>query len=175
MTNTFNSQSPQLRLALALIVAVVLVFLLDGIRGWWDVFQPIQEVTAWLAFVAIDAVGMPVAIDGILLTHWNGFRVAISHGCTPLIPAIFLLAVMTIGISVGMRQRLIGIISGIALVTILNLFRVAALYYIGVIAPDAFILAHEWLGQGVIVLGTAMVACYWIDASARRQQLIPAH
>lgn len=161
----------RLRLALSLTVALLVVYLLESLPGLRGLFQPLQEFTAMLAFLAIETAGLPVTIDQELLTHPDGFRVAISYGCTPLVPAVFLLTVLTFGISLPRRKRLVALTTGITLVTLLNLFRVIALYYIGVVSPAAYDLAHVWLGQGFIVLGTAVVACYWISTSADTQWL----
>ena len=160
--------SPRLRLALALSAALLAVFLLESLPALRALLQPLQQATAMLTFAAIKAAGLPIA-DDVLLSHPNGFRVAISYGCTPLVPAIFLASVLTLGLSLHWRRRLIALASGIALLTFLNLLRVSALYCIGVYSPSAFVLAHEWLGQAVIVLGTAILACYWINASASTQ------
>lgn len=162
------------RLALALLVALGIVFVLESVPILRGVFHPLQQFTATLAFIAIKATGLPIVMDDVLLTHPDGFRVAISYGCTPLVPAIFLGSVLTLGLSLSWRERLVALISGFALVTFLNLFRVATLYYIGVFSPGAFVLAHEWLGQSIIVLGTAVVVCYWASASVRSQPRVPA-
>lgn len=157
--------SLRLRLALALSAALAMVFVLEGVPGLRAMVQPLQQATAALVFIAIKATGLPIAIDDVLLTHPSGFRIAISYGCTPLVPAVFLGSVLTLGLALSWRERLVALTSGIALLTLLNLLRVAALYYVGVASPAAFDFAHEWLGQGVIVLGTAAVACHWVAAS----------
>jgi len=166
--------SSRMRLVLALSIALAIAILLDNLPAFQAVFLPLQQVTAMLAFVAIKTTGLPIAIDDVLLTHPHGFRVAISYGCTPLIPAIFVGSILTLGLSLTSRARLVGLSSSIVLLTLLNLFRVAALYYIGVVSPQAFALAHEWLGPSIIVLGTALLACYWISASIRAQPGAPA-
>ena len=164
--------SPRSRLALALSGALVVVIMLEALPALREMIQPLQEFTAALAFVVVKATGLPVAIDNVLLTHPDGFRIAISYGCTPIVPAIFLGSVLTLGLSLSWGKRLIGLISGIVLLTLLNLFRVTALYYIGVVAPGTFAIAHEWLGQSIIVIGTAVVAWYWIDTSVRSQRCL---
>lgn len=161
--------SLRLRLALALSGALAIVAILETLPASSAVFQPFVSLTTTTAFLTIKATGLRVAIDGILLTHPDGFRIAISYGCTPLVPAVFLGMLLTLGVPLSWRERLIALTSGIVLVTILNLCRVTGLYYIGIFAPGAFAVAHEWLGQSIIVLGTAIVACYWIGASVRRQ------
>lgn len=162
--------SPKFRLALALLGGIGSVVLLDNWPALHDLVGPLERLTATTTFFIINATGLPIAVSDTVLSHPTGFRVAISYGCTPLVPAIFLVLILTLGLSMNWRARLAGLGSGIALLTILNLFRVIALYYVGVTTPETFTLAHEWLGQGVIVLGTAAVALYWIDASTRNQR-----
>lgn len=164
-----------MRLALALSAALAGVLALEILPGLRGMVQPLQQFTAMLAFIAIKLSGLPIAIDGIMLSHPDGFRIVISHGCTPLVPAIFLGFILTVGLSLAWRVRLLALSSGIVLLTLLNLFRVIGLYYIGVISPAAFDVAHEILGQGVIVFGTAAVAIFWISASVRTQQCIAMH
>jgi len=173
MAKILHVWSPRLRLVLALSAALVVALFLESMPALRVAFQPLEQFTAMLAFIAIKATGLPIAIDGVLLTHPDGFRVAISYGCTPLVPTIFLGSVLTLGLSLRWRERLVALTSGIALITFLNLFRVAALYYIGVFSPGGFDLAHEWLGQGFIVVGTAIVVGYWISASVRIQSRVP--
>lgn len=165
MTNIPRIWTRRMRLVLALSGALAIVDVLETLPASSALIQPFVRLTTMTAFIAINAIGLPVATDGILLTHPDGFRVAISYGCTPLVPAVFLGLVLTLGVSLTWRERLIGLTSGFALITFLNLCRVTALYYIGVYAPGAFAIGHEWLGQGIIVLGTAIVAWYWIGAS----------
>lgn len=162
-----RGHSARLRLLLALSVAVAIVTALDRTPSLESLFQPLMELTATAAYIALSGVGLPVALNDNLLTHPDGFRVAISYGCTPVVPAIFLALVLIPGLRLAWRQRLIGLGSGIALITLLNLCRVTTLYYVGVVSPATFALAHEWLGQGVIVLGTTLVAVHWICVSAR--------
>lgn len=163
----------RLRLALALSGALVVVAILETLPASSTVFQPFVRLTAMTAFATIKATGLGVAIDGMLLTHPDGFRIAISYGCTPLVPVVFLGMLLTVGLSLSWRERLIGLTSGIVLITILNLCRVTALYYIGISTPEAFAIAHEWLGQSVIILGTAAIAWYWIGTSAGSQSRKP--
>lgn len=169
MTPRARLRSGRLRLAIALSLAVTIVMILDSLPALESAILPLKQLTAAAAYIAVKGIGLPVALNDILLTHPSGFRLAISYGCTPVVPAIFLALVLIPGLRLTWHQRLIGLSSGIALVTLLNLFRVAALYYIGVVSPSTFAFAHEWLGQSVIVLGTTLFALHWIDVSVRNQ------
>lgn len=159
--------SREFRLVLALTGAVAIVVLLECLPAVQALLQPLQLLTANSAYVVVRSVGLPVALDNVLLTHPSGFRVAISYGCTPFVPAIFVALLLTFGLTLSWRSRLIALLSSMVLLICLNLLRVTALYYIGVAAPGAFDVTHNWLGQLVTVLGTAAIAVYWIDASVR--------
>lgn len=155
---------------MALCVAIATVVVMGKLPNIGDIIEPLGQLTAASAYLAIKTIGLPVTLDKLLLIHPDGFRFAISYGCTPLVPAVFLGLLLTLGMPLTSRERVIGITSGILLITLLNLCRLTALYYTGIVAPEKFSVAHEWLGQGVIILGTAAIAMYWIAISANKQQ-----
>ncbi len=154
--------SRHLRLAAALLLSVGVAIAFERSTALRGLVLPLQEITARVAAFALNALGMPVVVDGVLLTHAGGFRAAVSHGCTPILPVVFLGAVMTFGIPLRRRTRVLGLLSGAVLLTLINLLRVIALFSIGVVAPGYFVVSHEWLGQGVVIAATALIAGYWI-------------
>ena len=158
--------SPRARLLLGLTAAVALAILLDHAAQLQALLLPLQRLTAAATFAIVSLTGLEISLDGILLSHPDGFRIEISYGCTPVVPAIFIVSLLTVGLHLTLRERLAGLAIGLTLITLLNLFRVAALYYIGVATPHAFAIAHEWLGEAVIVVGTAAVVAYWVRVAA---------
>lgn len=169
MGNAARLQSLKKRLFIALSGAVIAVLILQNAPFLRAVFLPLNQLTATITFMVIGWFGAPVALDDVILSHPDGFRVAIDLGCTPLPPSIFIGILLLFGLSLSWRQRLVGLTSAVLLITLLNHCRLTALYYVGVHAPGAFSSAHNWIGQGLIVIATASVVVYWIAASAQRQ------
>lgn len=160
----------RLRLVAALLVSIVVVIAFEWSPVLRSLIVPLQQATASAAAYLMNTLGMSVARDGIVLTHASGFRAAVSYGCTPLIPVVFLSVIMVFGISLQRRTCVLGLLSGVAVLTLLNLLRVVALFAVGVTAPELFAFSHEWLGQGVVIAATAVIVGYWIARAAK-----PAH
>ena len=58
-----------------------------------------------------------------------------------------------------MRFKLPAIALGICLVLVVNLVRLVGLFWVGVYYPDAFAVAHDYVGQSMVVLSAAG---YWL-------------
>ena len=101
---------------------------------------------------------MEVEQEGAVLSHPAGFGYEIYYRCTGVLPAAFLV-VAVLAVPADGRRKLAGIALGVPLVFLLNLARLASLFYIGVFYPDAFPLAHQVLWEAVVA---AFVVGYWL-------------
>jgi len=167
------AQSPlrrtqELRLVLALFVTLCFVLILHFVPAARAAIQPLSQLTATISYVVIQSFGIPVTLDNVVLSHPEGFRFAVDYSCTSLVPGLAIVAVLFFGLSLSWPQRIIASLTGLLLISLLNHFRLLALYYIGVVEPAAFQVAHDWIGQMLIVIGTGAIAYYWIDRSTRQ-------
>lgn len=126
--------------------------------------RPLGEITASITAMVINYAGMPVSLDTISLAHPSGFRFRIVYGCTGIVPVTIVVATLLF-LPLSVRKRLAGIALGAGLILSVNLLRIVGLYYVRANYPDSFDFAHEWAGQGLMIVVTAGFLLYWIHAS----------
>jgi exosortase/archaeosortase family protein len=113
--------------------------------------------TYWLLGV-LDA---PAILDQDTLTHPEGFASRIVLLCTALLPTAFIFAFLFL-MPVSSSNVALGTLVGAAVVAVVNSFRLAGLYYVGVNYPQYFDLAHDWAGQALIIVTTLAYLVYWL-------------
>lgn len=152
----------------AFVLAVVfgLVTLFESRPEAAAFLRPVGEITASLTALSISHFGMPVSLDTISLVHPSGFRFRIVYGCTGIVPMAIVVSSLLF-LPVSFRQRLAGIVVGAGLILGINLLRIVGLYYVRANYPDSFDFAHDWVGQGLLILTTVGLLLYWIHVSAR--------
>ena len=126
-----------------------------------SVSSAVDALEVWTAAVTaelIRALGMDVLERGTILVHPGGFGYEIDTFCTALVPATVLAGALGF-LPAPAPLRALAMASGAVLVTAVNFARLAALFAIGVHVPEGFSLAHDVVGQAVLV---SCVACYWL-------------
>lgn len=151
-------------LALVTVFAVVvLIEVYPALAAW---LAPLNVAVAGLTAVLVDWLGMAVAWEASFLFHPAGFGYEIGANCTGLVPALVIIVTVCC-LPLGSNQRLLAIGLGILCTQSVNLLRLVVLFYVGVHYPSAFDLAHDWLGQGLIIVTTAAFIIFWIRTSRR--------
>ena len=129
-------------------------------------FATFTVLTAQLTAFILAAIGLPVMRDAATLVHAGGFACEIDVACTALIPAALLAAVMAL-LRATPRARLVGIISGVLLVVLVNQLRLVGLVWLGVHAPGYFDVAHNLLGPVLLLLTGFGYGFIWLRATRR--------
>lgn len=144
---------------------VILVALLAA-----ELTPPVQRalVLPWTGALAslsaalITLVDPHVAAYGkILQSTANGFAVSIEAGCNGIEAAVVLIAAM-LSFPAPWKHRVAGIFVGLVAVQALNVVRVISLYYLGQWNATAFVWAHLYLWQALIMLDVLVVWLLWI-------------
>ena len=102
-----------------------------------------------------------IAFGKILQSTSNGFAVSIEAGCNGIEAAIVLIAAM-LAFPAPWKHRVIGIMSGLLAVQLLNIVRVISLFYLGQWSLEVFDWAHLYLWQALIMLDVLIVWLVWI-------------
>lgn len=140
--------------------AVGPVHLLDVLPGW----------VAWLTQAGLQGLGIVAQRAGTELYVPGGFAYDISLGCTGLLPAaVLVVAILASPGTRGAKQW--GLVVGVPLVLAVNLLRLVHLFYVGVHSPGRFVLAHEFLWEGTLVLFTFATWLVWSAWTARTARL----
>jgi exosortase/archaeosortase family protein len=142
------------RIAGAAGIFAIMAILVDRSPAWVHALAPLNIVTASFIAQILDSLGMNCQREMATLVHPNGFGYEIGFACTGVIPA-GLLATAMIAAGGPLRARLCGATMGAAGVLVLNLIRLVSLFYIGVLFPRAFGIAHSLVWQGLTVLFVA--------------------
>ena len=73
------------------------------------------------------------------------------------------------------RPRLIGLVGGVALLVTINVARICSLYYVGILAPQAFSFFHLELWPLVLIASGAGLFLCWATLATRHAQGAPSH
>jgi exosortase H (IPTLxxWG-CTERM-specific) len=86
------------------------------------------------------------------------YSVNIAHGCDAIEPAALFVAAV-LAFPVVLRWKLLGLVVGVAVLMIINLFRIISLFYTGVHWPSAFETMHIDVWQPAFVL---LALFFWV-------------
>ena len=123
----------------------------------------LASICAWLVTVFDPDV---MAIGKILRSTSNGFSVSIEAGCNGVEATIVLLAAI-LAFPAPWKNKLVGLVAGIAAVQGLNVVRVISLFYIGQWDRDWFEWAHLYVWQALIMLDVLIVWLVWVRTLPR--------
>lgn len=149
-------------LGCVLVVLVALELAPEAHRWFEPLNVGIARATEWL----LGRLGIPVARDGAVLAHPNGFAYRITYVCAGVRPiALIVVTVMLVPATRG--WRLAGGAGGAIGVEVLNLCRLVHLYWVGVFDPDAFLTAHRVTWNLIAVCAVAGFLLFWIRRARR--------
>ena len=135
-----------------------------------ELTQPVQRsvVIPFTEGVAAVSAGVTKAFDSSVTSHGNmlmnsrnGFAVSIEAGCNGVEASILLVAAM-LAFRATWRQRIAGILIGVAAIQALNLVRIVSLFYLGQWSMAVFEWAHLYLWQVLIMLDVLVVWLLWM-------------
>lgn len=91
----------------------------------------------------------------------NTFSVQISYGCEGTEPMLLFIAGV-LAFDTTIRKKVIGVISGIVILYILNLIRIVILFFAGSNNVELFVALHDIYLQLTLVLIAIIMLLYWI-------------
>lgn len=128
-------------------------------------FDPLNRGTASLAGLCIGLFVTGVEVAGDVIS-FNGFTVRIITECTAL-NSMALFASFVFARPAPWRERVAGLIAGGAILTVVNLLRIAVVTVVGAEFPSFFEAVHVYLGQVVMVLLVIGLAMLWLRGVSR--------
>lgn len=130
---------------------------------WLDpLMGPLNRATAALSGNTLALFGFAPQVRGDMISL-TGFTVRIVSECTSLY-ATLLLAAFILATPATWRERLAGIVTGSAVIGVVNLLRIAVVTVIGARNKVQFEIIHVYLGQVVmllLVLGCCLAWRHW--------------
>jgi len=124
----------------------------------------------------LSALGVDSRAVGELVTGSSGsseFAIRVIRECTAESPLILLLAAI-LAYPCSARDKAVGVALGVPSILLVNLVRLASLFWIGLVRPDLFDSAHVLVWQSLIVLAVVGLWLLWVRLWVERHAPRPA-
>lgn len=96
----------------------------------------------------------------------TGFAVSIKAGCNG-VEAGMILAAAILAYPARWRHKLLGMVTGVAAIQILNILRIISLFYLGAWSERALTIAHLYVWPGLIILDALIIFLLWMHWQGR--------
>jgi exosortase/archaeosortase family protein len=114
----------------------------------------------------VSLTGEPVTSEDTVL-RGPGFACQVDTGCNGMSAVVLLLAGILSFPGAVLRARLLGILVLVPAVLLLNIVRIAALYWTGAHYPQWFGTSHVYVWQTVVIVVTAFLWLAWLSWKSR--------
>ena len=141
-------------LALGVYFGFVVSSLVDAVAGW----------TASWSSAVLNALGASTSADGTILWS-NSFAVNVVAECTAVGPLIVFMGAV-IAYPSAWRDKTIGLLMGLVVLSAVNLARIASLFWIGSNYPQHLDVAHLLVWQTAMIVLAILVWLVWVEATA---------
>jgi exosortase/archaeosortase family protein len=111
----------------------------------------------WMA----QRVGSAAAVHDNLITV-NGLSLNINHECTGVF-VLFVLASFIGAYPARMSAKVVGIVIGVSLLSLINMIRIATLVRVVEFYPNLFVYFHEYVWQGAFLMLVTLYAVSWVE------------
>lgn len=128
--------------------------------------EPWGSLLAQIVYAALSPFDASLTRSGnILADAGNSFAVAVDAECNG-IDIVMLFWAAVLAFPLGWRQKLMGLALGFIGLQLLNLIRIASLFYLGRWNQDIFTWSHHNLWQGVMMFGAILLFYLWLRFGA---------
>jgi exosortase H (IPTLxxWG-CTERM-specific) len=153
-------QAAQKKFLIRFVAALGAFYLLVAIQPMNDrVVVPFTELLVRVSTVLLAALGERTQSFGTIIQS-PVFAVDVKNGCNGIEAALLLVAAM-LAFPAPAKQRMLGIVTGLALIQGVNLFRIVSLFWLGVHHRDAFDLFHAAVWQTALILLAVGIFLAW--------------
>jgi exosortase/archaeosortase family protein len=158
---------------LVLIMVFFFVLTWDPILKVVDIGAGLAHLSAWMSYEVLRVLsaleGFPLTHDGTIMGS-GSFEVDVAPACSGAVPtSIYLAAVYAYPTT--WRARWLGTAIGIGVIQAVNVFRVCALFLVGLYFHQLFHETHVYVAQALVVCVAVALWLYW----ATRFADAPAH
>jgi exosortase H (IPTLxxWG-CTERM-specific) len=126
---------------------------------------PLTSVLARASGTLLHLMGEPVTVAGTDIRSPT-FSVNIENGCNGVETAL-LLGSAILAYPATWKRRLAGLAIGFVAIELVNLVRIASLYWIGAHHPSLFSQSHTVIWQSIVVLWGVLLFLVWAAAPTR--------
>lgn len=126
--------------------------------------EMVAEWTARWTSSALNLLGSSTQVDGTILSS-DAFAVSIVAECTAVGPLVLFMGAV-VAYPSPLRDKGLGLLLGIAVLTAVNLVRIMSLFWIGSAYPQHLSVAHLLVWQTAIILLAIGLWLLWIERLA---------
>lgn len=126
---------------------------------------PFTAIVARASGALLRAMGESVTVVGTEIRSPT-FSVNIENGCNGVETALLFGSAVLAFPSTG-KRRIAGLVIGFAAIELVNLVRVASLYWIGAHHPNLFARSHTVIWQSLVVLWGILLFLVWAAPQTR--------
>jgi exosortase/archaeosortase family protein len=120
--------------------------------------QAIAAAATWMArqvgSAAVLVRGNFIAVSGVTLN--------INHECTGVF-VLFVLVSFIVAYPARLSAKVLGITAGVAVLSLINVIRIATLVRIVEFYPEAFDYFHEYVWQGAFLMLVTLYSITWVE------------
>ncbi|MGH9360736.1 MAG: exosortase H, partial [Thermoanaerobaculia bacterium] len=166
-------EAPRSRRAELRFLAVFLVLLAGGYtlpslnRVNDRAVEPFTAGVARVSGATLGLLGQEVRMEGTVI-RGPRFAVNIRNGCNGL-ETLLIFGAAVVAFPASWRARLAGLAAGAALIQLVNLVRVVALYLTGAYLPRLFDASHTVVWQTLVILFGVLLWVGWAHRFALRE------
>ena len=127
----------------------------------------VEYVAAWTAdwtSYGLDLLGTSTTVDGTILSS-DSFAVNIVAECTAIGPLVLFIGAV-IAYPASLRNKALGILLGLVVLSLVNLVRIMSLFLIGSAYPRYLGVAHLLVWQTAIILIAIVLWLLWVERIA---------
>lgn len=163
----WSDRSPVFRF-LVVFLALMLGFYLVWATSFFHdtVVQSAVRLNANLASGLLNLFGMGTTANGSMIES-SEFTVNIKTGCDG-IEGMALFSAAVLAFPAAWRQKIIGLVTGIGILFVVNLTRVVQLYLTGVYYPSLFEILHQNVWQIIFIILSLVLFGLWLASINRR-------
>ena len=121
----------------------------------------IAGAATWMA----NGIGSAAVVNENIISV-SGLTLDINHECTGVF-VLFVLVSFIGAYPAGWRAKVLGIVAGVTVLTLVNVLRIVTLVRIVEFYPGLFVYFHEYVWQGAFLMLVTLYALTWVEWARR--------
>jgi exosortase/archaeosortase family protein len=154
-------KSPLLRFALTFFLSLLAFSVVSVLTNLQNHLHLVENAFAASATWMAKSTGSAAAVADNLITV-NGLSLNINHECTGVF-VLFVLSSFIGAYPARPRAKVVGIVVGVSLLSLINIIRIATLVRVVEVYPSLFPYFHEYVWQGAFLMLVTLYAVTWVE------------
>ncbi len=122
---------------------------------------PLTWVTTQTTWYVLNIFGLPVSMEGIIISTPRGIHMEVIYECTGIYGIIVYLSAVLATPKALWTKKLMGCWIGILVIWLMNIVRLVTIYWVTYEYPPAFDFIHTYFWQLFLVIIVILVYAVW--------------